>query len=248
MSGKRKHPVLNVAQHLLYTFRWTFFFYWIIFILVFIGLAVLVNEKVIPDGELNLNEIWESVTISPKIFLMVIGILLTPASLASFVACGVTRRHFIRGVTLFMAASSALLAILMMAGISVEQFIYERNNWSIELQNAHLFTSPSQLGLVFVEYFCLFFAYFGSGWLIGSGYYRFHWRNGLLITLVAIVTAVAMDIVLTSKWLGELLQSAFNAQHTPVAAVVLLAILVIAIIVVLNDRILRRVAIKKKMF
>jgi len=68
----------------------------------------------------------------------------------------------------------------------------------------------ASLGWIFFEYFCLFFAYFGSGWLIGSGFYRFDWKIGILISVAALLPAMAMEIVLSSDWIGKLLQSVVN--------------------------------------
>lgn len=67
MSSKRKHPVLNVAQHMMYTFRWTIFFYWVIFILIYIGIGILTNAESIVGPDFEGQEVWESTTISPSI-------------------------------------------------------------------------------------------------------------------------------------------------------------------------------------
>jgi hypothetical protein len=248
MSDKRKHPMLNVAQQIMYSYRWTIIFYWIIFILIYIGVGVLTNSEAIVGSDFEGQEIWESTTISPKIFLLVIGILLTPVSLASFVSSGVTRKHFIGGVSLVLVMISAIFSIMLTIGYPVEQFIYDKNNWTLELKNPHLFSSSSEWGLIFFEYFCLFFAYFGSGWLIGSGFYRFNWKIGTLISVVSILPAMAMEVVLSSDWIGNLLQSVLGIERTSLAVVVIFAFLVMACIVALNYLMLRRVAIKKKLF
>ncbi|MGO4694073.1 hypothetical protein AB4Z50_07305 [Paenibacillus sp. 2TAB26] len=248
MSSKRKHPVLNVAQHMMYTFRWTIFFYWVIFILIYIGVGFLMNAEAIVGPDVDGQEIWESTTISPRLFLLVIGILLTPASLASFVSSGVTRKHFIGGVSLVLVLFSAIFALILTIGYPVEHFIYDKKNWTLELNNPHLFSSSLELGWIFFEYFCLFFAYFGSGWLIGSGFYRFNWKIGVLISVAALLPMMAMEAVLSSDWIGNLLQTGLEVERASLAAVIILAFAVMLCIVALNFMMLRRVSIRKKLF
>lgn len=248
MSGKRKHPVLNVAQHLIYSFRWTVIFYWLIYISIYVASAILTKSDVNIGEDIDALGVWESASVSPKIFLMIIGIMLTPLSLASFVSNGVTRKHFIGGMSLVITVISALFALSITLGYAIEQFIYDQNQWPLELQNPHLFTSSAQSGWVFFEYFVLFFAYFGSGCLIGSGFTRFHWRMGIMFSLAALLPAMAMEGVLSSDWIGKLLQSILDVERNPLAVVVLLAVLVLAFTLGMNYFMLRRVAIKKRTF
>ena len=254
MSEKRKHPSLNVATHIIYGYRWQLILYWVIFILILAGNAIITHSSAIVGNDFDASviwegsSVWESASVSPKIFLMIIGILLTPLSLASFVSSGVTRRHFIGGVSIVISAYAAISALIMTLGYPIEELIYDMNGWPQELQNPHLFTSSSQPGWIFFEYFCLFFAYFGSGWLIGSGFYRFHWGIGILLTLTSLLLAMAMEAVLSSDWIGKLLQTVLEVERTPHAVVVLLAIIVMALAVVSNFLMIRHVAIKKKTF
>lgn len=128
---------------MIYSFRWTFVSYWLIYIAIFVGLAILKNSNAVIDVEFGLQGVWESASVSPKIFPMVIGIILTPLSLASFVSNGVTRKHFIGGMILVVTAVSTLFGLTMTAGYLVEQFVYNQNHWTLELQNPHLFTSSA---------------------------------------------------------------------------------------------------------
>ncbi|WP_138755705.1 hypothetical protein [Paenibacillus sinopodophylli] len=246
MTRKRRHPAHNVTHQLLFTYRWTFIVYWIVFIAIFIGIAVVLNHLAPSKEAMDSQSVWEGAANSPKVFLMVIGILLTPLSLASFVSSGVTRKHFIMGIGFFMMVMSAIFAFVMVAGYPIEQMIYDKNGWSLALNNPHIFTSSDQLIGIFFEYFFLFFAYFGSGWMIGSGFTRFQWQIGIIISVVALLPAMAMEVVLSSDWMGSLMQSVFEVERSPLAAVIVLAIIVMASIIGLNYLLIRRVAIKKK--
>ncbi|MGO4545927.1 hypothetical protein AB4Z29_14095 [Paenibacillus sp. 2TAB23] len=247
MSRKRKHPAHNVASELLYTYRWTFIVYWIVFIAIFLGIAVFLNTNMFNSEGFDTQSVWEGASNSPKIFLMVIGILLTPLSLASFVSNGVTRKHFIIGGSFLVTLMSAIYALIMTAGYPIEQMIYEQNNWTLALKNPHIFSSSDQLAGIFFEYFFLFFAYFGSGWIIGSGFARFRWQLGVIISIAALLPAMAMELVLSSDWMGRLMQTVFEVERNPIAVVFVLAVIVMACIVGLNYLLLRRVAIKKRM-
>ncbi|WP_419871616.1 hypothetical protein [Candidatus Pristimantibacillus sp. PTI5] len=57
-----------------------------------------------------------------------------------------------------------------------------------------------------------------------------------------------MEVVLSSDWIGKLLQSVFEVERNPLAVVVLLAVLVMAFMIGLNYFMIRRVAIKKRTF
>lgn len=239
MIGKRKHPMLNVAQHIMYSFRWTIILYWLIYIVVFVGIGILTNSGVVTGSDFKGQEAWDATALSPKIFLLVIGILLTTISLAGFVSSGVTRRYFVGGVSLVLIIFSAIFALLMTAFIPLEQFIYNSGEGNLEL---------GELGRKLFEYFCLFFTFFGSGWLIGSGFYRFNWQIGVLISLAALLPPLIMEVVLSPEWIDGLQQSVFEVERFPLVVVGLLAILIMASTVVLNFMMLRRVAIKKRLF
>ncbi|MEV5030579.1 hypothetical protein MRBLPE1_006271 [Paenibacillus sp. LPE1-1-1.1] len=44
---------------------------------------------------------------------------------------------------LVVTAVSTLFGLTMTAGYLVEQFVYNQNHWTLELQNPHLFTSSA---------------------------------------------------------------------------------------------------------
>ncbi|MBD2872342.1 hypothetical protein [Paenibacillus arenilitoris] len=247
MTRSRKHPALIVAGNLMYTYRWVLATYWLVFIVIYVGIGFILRMNGTAGGDIDGQSIWEGAGSSPKIFLMVVGIMMTPLSLASFVANGITRRHFIGGVMLVIAIFAIVSSILLTVGYPIERAVYEMNGWPLALKNPHLFETTRQYGWIFVESFLLFFAYFGSGWLIGSGFYRFHWRVAIVLSALALLPAMAMEVVLYSDWMGQLLQTAFEADRAPMPLALSLSVIVAALTAALNYLMLRHVAIKKKL-
>lgn len=245
MNRKRRHPAVNVALQLMHTYRWTLSMYWLIFLVIYIAIGVILRAPAV-GYEMEAQGLWEGASTSPKIFLLVIGILMTPLSLASFVSNGVTRRHFIWGVSGLLVVYSAISAIIMVIGYPIEQWIYDRYDWPLELGNPHLFKDASQPWLVFVEYFFLFIAYFGSGWLIGSSFYRFNWKLAVVLCLVTLLPAMAMESVISADWIGSILQKAYDIERASLAVVIPLALCVVALLLGSVYLLLRQVAVKRK--
>ncbi|MDQ0115765.1 hypothetical protein [Paenibacillus harenae] len=245
MNRKRRHPAINVALKLLYTYRWTIGIYWLVFLCIYVAIGVILRSPTV-GAEMDAQGIWEGASTSPKVFLLVIGILMTPLSLASFVSNGVTRRHFIWGVSGLLVVYSAISAIIMVIGYPIEQWIYDKYDWPLELSNPHLFKDASQFGLIFVEYFFLFIAFFGSGWLIGSCFYRFNWKLAVVLILVAILPAMAMETVISADWIGSILQKAYDIERASLAAVIPLALCIVALVFVSVFLLLRKVPVKRK--
>lgn len=246
MKSKRRHPALNAALRLMYAYRWTVGFYWLIYICTYVIIGILVNSPAVFGDAVDAQGMWEGSSNSPKIFLMVIGILMTPMSLAGFVSNGVTRKHFICGAGILSVVLSAISAVIMTIGYPIEQWIYERLDWPHELNNPHLFTDTTQVWAIFAEYFFLFAAYFGTGWLIGGLFYRFNWKLALFLCVFALLPAMAMEIVLAADWAGQLLQTVFETERPAMGVVLSLALIVTALTFGAAYLLLRHVTIKRK--
>lgn len=237
----RKHPALNVALQLWSTHRWTILWYWLIFVLVMIVICIFMYSAG-PEKIESLDESYwlGSGGFSPKIFLLVIGILMTPVSLASFVSNGVTRKHFVAGSTLLMAALALLSSLVFAAGSLLESLVVDWIGFTVKMEHPPLFR-------VLVEQFFLFAGYSGTGWLIGSAFYRYHWRVGVIISVLSFVPITVMEILADSAGIVKL----FDFSITPPAlnfglSAVLLAVITAAL-VALNYYMLRKVPIKRKL-
>ncbi|MEV5030578.1 hypothetical protein [Paenibacillus sp. LPE1-1-1.1] len=69
-----------------------------------------------------------------------------------------------------------------------------------------------------------------------------------MFSIIALLSAMAMEAVLSSDWTGKLLQSVLDVERNSLAVVVLLAVLVLAFTMAMNYFLLHRVAIKKRTY
>jgi hypothetical protein len=241
MTGNRKHPALNVAGWITYGFRWPLIIYWILYVLMFIGLGI--ADSIFNFSGDNASSIWEGFGISPKIFLMVLGIMLTPFMLAGFVSNGVTRRRFVQGVTLMIGLLSVLFALVITIAYPVEAYIFEQKGWPIELDSHHIFTSREQYVLIFLEHLLTFFTYFGSGWMFGSLFYRFDWRIAMLLLLPAMAPFILLEVAVSLNGISEKLGLTLGLTQL---IGLLICLVTAASVIWLNYAMLRTVTIKKK--
>lgn len=229
----RRSPAMNVANHLWSTYRYVLIWFWIVFTGCYVTINELIMRGYIPDEEIRESgSIWEGASFSPRIFLLVIGILLTIGSFNSFVSNGITRKSFGRGGLVFAAIMSLICTVVNLLGYPVERFI-------IDISGADRLLTHPNLVVEGLTSLILYFGYFCAGWLIGTGFYRFHWFKGLLICLLAVAIMVGMEIV-----------SDMDIADAAVmdAGIKLLALAAISMLVVwMNGTFLRKVAVKRKL-
>ncbi|WP_337101022.1 hypothetical protein [Paenibacillus sp. YIM B09110] len=127
----------------MHTYRWSLGIYWLIFICIYVIIGIVINAPALAGNDIDARGMWEGASTSPRIFLLVIGIMLTPLSIAGFVANGVTRKYFIWGASGLIVVYSAISALIMTLGYPIEKWIYEYYDWEITLNNPHLFIDAS---------------------------------------------------------------------------------------------------------
>jgi hypothetical protein len=180
-----------------------------------------------------------------KVYLLVIGILLTPMYLPVFVANGTTRCDFTRGSLAYGAIAATASALVIYLGYAVEGVIYRVNGWTHATGMGHLFLSPNEPAAVLVEYALLCLAYFLSGWLIGSGYYRFGWWKGLFFMAAGAIPLVGVEWVVQdlSFWLPQHLDSGL----LPLLICTALGLGAIAVGLWLHHRVAHDLTIRRKL-
>lgn len=239
MNSLWSQPVMIVLKHLWRSYRMSLLIYTLIFFVVYMGINVMMNSNIIVSGEGSAEEISKGASMSPKFYLLVIGILLTPVSLAGFVSNGLTRRHFITGSGLFIAAMSLIFAIIIPVCFELGKIVFGALGVAWE-QGQSLFGKSA-------EYFFLFLIYFGSGWLIGSLFYQFNWKAAIVLAALAYTPTVLAEMLLGSEGLGEWLLD-WTGIGAPAAAIRHVSLLLVAAVVfLLNKALLSRVAIRRKM-
>lgn len=239
MMKSRRHPALHVALHLWSGYQRTLLRYWIIFTIAFVGINLILRDIGAIDEEFNIYGIWSGASSPPKIFFLIIGIFITPLSLASYISNGITRKHFTSGALLVALGMSLLSTILLNAGYPIERIVVDLFGGFDTLKHPPLVRNA-------VEHFFLFLGYFCCGWTIGSGFYRFNWRIGMLICLLALVPPMLMEATVSSagymQWFSYSIKTPFIAFGLEVVLLLLLSAFSIAV----NYWMLRRIAIKRK--
>jgi hypothetical protein len=186
---------------------------------------------------------WDYMTQSPKYFSMAIGITVTPAYFALLISQGITRRMFSVAVGIYLAGAAAATALLWVLVYQLERLLYAWQGWPDKLNNPHLFTDTSQVGLVFAEFFLLIVAHEVTGWLLGITFARFGIWRGIVLLPLALVPAVAAEFLLVAQWLADVLDN-IGYDRPPLAVAVPSVLVVSALGVYAGYRILHPMAVK----
>jgi hypothetical protein len=163
------------------------------------------------------HSVWDYGTQSPKYFSAAIGITLTPAIFALLIAHGVTRRMFAVASSIILVGAATATALLWVVSYQVERGIYDWAGLTQTLANPHLFTTTTQVGLIFIEFFLLTLAHEVAGWLIGISFVRFGFWKGLALLPLGVLPAAAAELLLVAQWLAEALNN--TGYHRPPLAI-----------------------------
>ncbi|MBB2914523.1 hypothetical protein FHS43_005835 [Streptosporangium becharense] len=124
---------------------------------------------------------WEKAVQLPRWYALFVGVALVREFLPMYIAHGQTRRQFGVHAAVTVALFAPFLSALITVGYLLEAALYGLASRPQALGQAHLFTEPTQLPLVFAEYLTEFLAWIVAGTFAGAGFYR--WRHGGLITI-----------------------------------------------------------------
>lgn len=106
-----------------------------------------------------------------------------------FVAHGQTRRQFVGQAALVGTTRTNGAAVVMAAGLLIEAGIYRALDLAHLPNFDHLFSSPNQFWLVFIEFWLLFGLWAMAGALIAAGRYRNRRGLGVVASVVLVVLA-----------------------------------------------------------
>ncbi|WP_405061801.1 hypothetical protein OG474_09170 [Kribbella sp. NBC_01505] len=196
--------------------------YWAVMLIAFMAGGLIV--QFLTDG--TGHSIWDYGTQSPKYFSMAVGISIVPTYITAMVAQGVTRRMFSVAASIFLTVAALLTAVLWVVGYQIERFVYDWQGWSQTMENRHLFTSTSQIGLIFAEFALLVVSHEATGWLLGVTFYRLGFWRGLAMVPVSLLPAAATEFLLVSQWLGGPLSEL--GYHRPSLAIAVPVVVVVS--------------------
>ncbi|MGZ0151203.1 hypothetical protein ACXJJ3_29385 [Kribbella sp. WER1] len=169
---------------------------------------------------------WDYGTQSPKYFSMAVGITVTPAYFALLISQGITRRMFSVAAGIYLTGAAVATSVLWVLVYQLERGLYGWQGWPDKLTNEHLFTNPSQAGLIFAEYFLLILSHEVTGWLLGITFVRLGFWRGVLLLPLALVPAVAAELLLVAQWLAGILHNV--GYHRPPLAVAVPGVLLVS--------------------
>jgi hypothetical protein len=218
------HRLKNVLRSLMVGLRPMLLGYWavMVFALFLIGIVF----QLMSGGVTN--SAWDYGTQSPKYFSMAVGITVTPAYFALLISQGITRRMFSVAAGIYLAGAAAATALLWVLVYQLEDVLCAWQGWPDKLTNPHLFTNPSQVGLVFAEFFLLIVAHEVTGWLLGITFVRFGFWRGVLLLPLALVPAAAAEFLLVAQWLADVLNNI--GYHRPPLAVAVPSVVVVSVL------------------
>lgn len=147
---------------------------WVCLVVTLAGLAVAARS-------LELGSFWAYVGSVPQVFLFVLGILMSGSNLRVHIAHGYTRRDFNAGGLLYGLGMVAVVTLLHSAGFALERALFAVVGWEQFPQAADPLADVASTGTMTAEFALLNVFYYMAGWVVGSGFYRFHWLIGLII-------------------------------------------------------------------
>jgi hypothetical protein len=152
-------------------------------------------------GEVT-SSIWQHTAFMvPRWFALAFAIYIGYMQLPLWVTHGQTRREFSVQAVTFILAFSATLAALITAGFVLEAGLYAVADWPQALGGGHLYDSPWQLHLIFVESWLVQALWAAVGMFIGTAFYR-----SKLIGALAVASSVAI---------AYFASAAFGSDWTP---------------------------------
>lgn len=186
---------------------------------------------------------WDYGTQSPKYFSLAIGVTITPAYFSLLISQGVTRRMIVVAAGIYLVGAAVATSLLWVLVYQVERGLYGWQGWPDKLSNPHLFTDPSQSGLVFAEFFLLILSHEVTGWLLGITFFRLGFWYGVLLLPLSLIPAAAAEFLLVAQWLANILDNI--GYHRPPLAIAVPSVLVVSALgLYAGYRILQPMAVK----
>ncbi|GII00784.1 hypothetical protein [Planobispora takensis] len=146
----------------------------------FYAVVTLITVGIAVFGTLT-NSVWESATQVPRWFALFAGVAMIREFLPLYIAHGQTRRQFGAQAAVTVALYAPALSALLVLGYLLETLLYNVAGWPQELARPHLFASPTDVPLVFLEYLVEFLAWIVAGTFMAAAFYR--WQGGGLLSI-----------------------------------------------------------------
>ena len=226
-------PRLLVAVNLLRIYRPVMLWFWAAMVVgIAIGVTVL-NQLTDPTFSLWLVIVGAAA----KWWLGVLGVLVVSMHLRQFVANGITRHDFIVGASIVGLLVAVLFALAVPLGHGAEQLLLSLGGPLPERYPTTSFgTGLQEFGHILPAAL----AFLVTGAAAAAGFYRFGAWGGLAVLPLAV-----LPVGVAEALLGVDEHGGFDVRFVPYAAAVLITLAVTALGVLLYQRELRDVAIRR---
>ncbi|WP_163509622.1 hypothetical protein [Fodinicola acaciae] len=164
----------------------------------------------------------------PKYVLFSYGIVFVSMSLQTYVAFGVTRRHFAAALGVFALSLSAIIAVVLVFSYAIEHAFYVANDVLPRLHDYSYHSSADIIPLL-LENWLVFYAHLAAAALIVVGYARTGAYVGTLLIPVMILPVFLTEGVFGAKWLGVGLVALFRVGPAPWPVATIVSVLTCAI-------------------
>lgn len=192
-----------------------------------VGAALLIINLVANTvwGDLEAS-IWDGNASIFQYAMLGAGIMVVAGYLPVYLTHGITRRDVTSGALIALVGLAVVAALATTAGYLVESVVFDVAGWPHVLggeHEMHIYDSPDQYGLIFVELFFLYATHAIAGMLIVAALFRLGWVFGSVFLLAGAGVAVGAELALGSGAAGVLIRDWLDIGAPPVAVGLLIA-------------------------
>ncbi len=142
---------------------------------------------------------WDIAVQAVRWFTLFIGVYVGWSALPLYLAHGMTRREFWWQTVMFVPAYAVAVALMVTVTFVAEAGLYAVAGWEQVMQEQHLYDSPWDLHLVFVQAFVTIAVWTAGGVFIAAAWYRSDRLGGAAIVLGIIFAGISGGS-LTGDW------------------------------------------------
>jgi hypothetical protein len=197
-------------------------FFWFVGLLwlALFGVDLAITAGIAIWGEID-RSVWEEAGGIVRFFAAGVVGWLVYRYLPVYVAHGVTRREFMKKLTVFTVVLSALLGALAALGFALERLVFSVADWPQELTDEHVFDSATELPTILLAFWLAFLVWTAVGAIIGAAIYRQDDGWGLLALPVCLVLLIPAGFATGTTDLSFLDRLFVDAVDEPTDSLVL---------------------------
>lgn len=174
----------------------------------------------------------------------VAGYLLYQA-LPLLVAHGRTRRDAAIEVAIVLAALIVVAAILMVAGYLVEYVVYGVAGWPRELSGEHLFSSHTDVPMIFVAYGLTFLVWGTAGAIVGAAVYRYKASGWLALAPASLlISLIGFPMSPSSNPVDDVIERVLMVDTPSLPLAIVIAVVCVGVALAMTWSIIRDVPLR----